>query len=477
MTPTEHASAPACGQPEDAARSTDSADFETHLKARLADRIDPQTLAMWIEPLSIRRGEGGRVAVFAPNDFVSTWVENHYLTLLREAAAALLGEPLHLELAVDPTLEMRPSPGSFEEPSTSPEEAAPRAARPEPVAGLCDRYTFERFVCGASNELAYSAARAVAADPGTRFNPMFVYGDAGLGKTHLLHAIAHAIRAHRPDLSIVLASAETFTNDYVQAARKGAYDTYRERYRSTCDVLLLDDIQFIAGRARTMEEFFHAFNALHEAGKQIVVTADRLPSELAGMEERLISRLSWGLVADIQPPDPELRRELIRRKARDDGLEVSDDVLEVLATPNFRNVRELEGIVTRAAALARLRGVPLDVGLARQTVAELRTVHPAAGSVTVEAVMRLVARHFGLKVAELKGPRRHKALARARMIAIYLARELTGMSYPALGAAFGGRDHTTMLHAVRRIESLVERDPTIADTVLVLRRRLERPDG
>ena len=443
------------------------------MRRALAERLDPQTLAMWVDPLALHPGTDGRVRVGAPNDFVATWVENHYLDLIAEAAGRALGRPVEVVLEVDPALE-RPAQVQAPDPDGA---AMPPAPRPSPPKGLCARYTFDTFVCGASNELAFSAARAVAADPGRRFNPVFVYGDAGLGKTHLLHAIAHALVAERPDLRVVLASAEAFTNEYVQAARSGAFETYRERYRRACDVLLLDDIQFIAGRTRTMEEFFHAFNALHEAGRQIVVTADRLPSELAGMEERLISRLSWGLVADIQPPDPGLRRALVRRKAAEDGLELDEAVVELLASPAYRSVRELEGVVTRAVALARLRGVPLDAPLARQTVAELRTAATAAPQVTVDAILRLTAKHFGLKVSELKGPRRHRALARARMIAIYLARELTGLSYPALGAAFGGRDHTTMLHAVRRIEALMASDPAVMDTVVVLRRRLERPDG
>jgi len=430
-------------------------------------------MAMWIEPLSFRGWTQEGIVVAAPSDFVATWVQNHYRDLLADAVAEVTGRRGPIRLCVDPALAADVEPAPSPPPPPAPTRTVPATAG----AGLCPRYRFDTFVCGASNELAYSAARAVAADPGTRFNPVFFYGDAGLGKTHLLHAIAHELTAQDPSRTVVLASAEAFTNEFVQAARTNDYEAYRARYRDACDVLLLDDIQFIAGRARTMGEFFHAFNALHEAGKQIVVTADRLPGELPGMEERLISRLSWGLVADIQPPDPTLRRALVRRKAEEDGLSLDDAVVEILAAPSFRNVRELEGLVTRTVALANLRGVTVDASLVRQSVAELGVARSQTRHVTVDEVQRTVARHFGLKLSELKGPRRHKALARARMIAIYLARELTGESYPALGAAFGGRDHTTMLHAVRRIEDLVAHDPTVADTVLVLRRRFERSGG
>ncbi len=340
-----------------------------------------------------------------------------------------------------------------------------------PPPQLSGRYRFHNFIKGAGNELAASAAWAAAHEPGTRFNPLFIYGGVGLGKTHLLHAIGHHIHAERPEQRIVYQSAERFMNEFIAAVRFNQFDEFRARYREQCDVLLIDDIQFIAGRDRTMDEFFHVFNVLYEAEKQIVVTSDRMPSEMQGMEDRLISRLNWGLVADIKPPDLETRVAILRQKAAHDRIDIADEVTLHLANVVRSNVRELEGSLVRVSTFAALKKVPITCEFVSEMLGG-----PAPNAqpppVSIESVQKVVATHFSVRIADLKGPRRHQGISRPRMIAMYLSRQLTGASFPEIGLRFGGKDHSTVINACKRIDSIQSDDRELRATVDTLRRQL-----
>ena len=287
-----------------------------------------------------------------------------------------------------------------------------------------------------------------------------------------LHAIGHHIHATRPGLRIVYQSAERFMNEFITAVRFNQFDQFRARYRDQCDVLLIDDIQFIAGRDRTMDEFFHVFNALYEAGKQIMVTADRTPSEMQGMEERLTSRLNWGLVADVKAPDLETRVAILRQKAEQDRIGIPDDVCVYLATLVRSNVRELEGALVRVATFASLKGKPITEAFVREVLGESAEAERRHAPITVEAVQKVVAQFFSVRIADLKGQRRHKGIARPRMIAMYLCRELTGASFPEIGLRFGGKDHSTVINACKRMASIQEEDPELRATITQLRAQL-----
>jgi chromosomal replication initiator protein len=353
--------------------------------------------------------------------------------------------------------------------SNSPAENRTSQSVPPPL-GLHARYCFETFVKGGCNELAASAAMAAADEPGRRFNPLFIYGGVGLGKTHLLHGVGLALHRKNPASRIVYLSAEQFMNEFVTAVRNNEFDQFRTRYRRDCDCLLIDDIQFIAGRDRTMDEFFHVFNALYEAGKQIVVTADRVPADMPGMEERLTSRLNWGLVADVQPPDLETRIAIVQTKAERDGLELSPVVALSIAELVRSNVRELEGALLRVTAFAQLRGVELDAEFVRATLGRMATDRPP---ISIDSVQKAVAAYFSVRIADLKGKRRHRGISRPRMIAMYLSRQLTTASFPEIGMRFGGKDHSTVINACKRIEELAQLDEELRTAVESLRSQLK----
>lgn len=437
----------------------------------LQPRLGAQTFDLWLRPIALREVDGDRLHLVAPNRFMKEWFENHYLGVVLDEIRAREGRDYQVEIQVGPTEDHQPagrSPEIFpalEVPSELP--AAARPARP-PAPPLSPRYRFDSFIKGASNELAASAAWAAAQEPGRRFNPLFIYGGVGLGKTHLLHAIGRTIHERNPELRIVLQSAERFMNEFIAAVRCNHFDEFRRRYREDCDVLLIDDIQFIAGRDRTMDEFFHVFNALYEAGKQIVVTADRVPADMQGMEERLTSRLNWGLVADVKAPDLETRVAILRQKAERDGIEISDRASLHIASLIRSNVRELEGALVRVSTFAALKGVAITVDFVSEVLGDQAAQHNVP-AVTIEAIQKAVANHFSVKIADLKGPRRHKGIARPRMVAMYLSRQLTAASFPEIGLRFGGKDHSTVINACKRIEGLQSADPELAASLRALR--------
>lgn len=341
---------------------------------------------------------------------------------------------------------------------------------PPPIEGLNAKYTFANFVVGPSNQLAHAAAIAAAGGGGPRHNPLFLCGGTGLGKTHLVHAVAHRFRSERPSSRILYVSAEKFVNEFVQALQEGRMNEFRARYRERCDLLLVDDIQFLASKTQTQEEFFHAFNALHQADKQIIVTSDKYPQQLEKMEERLVSRFSWGLVADIQGPELETRVAILRKKAQLEQIELSAEVVLFLAQTIRSNVRELEGTLIRLAAKSSLLGKQIDIEFARQELA--LTSNPRASEAGVEDIQRVVCHHFKLRTNDLLSKDRHKSIAFARHVAMYLCKQRLKCSFPELGRAFGNRDHTTVMSAVRKVDALRASDPEVRAHLEALERKL-----
>jgi len=441
----------------------------------LQPRLGEETYELWLRPLELVAIDADRIRLRAPSQFMKEWFENHYRAAVLEEIRSQPEAKGDIEIDIEVAATAAKDPtGSHEAVSklnadvTAP---APASTLPPPPVGLSERYRFDTFIKGASNELAASAARAVADEPGQRFNPLLLYGGVGLGKTHLLHAVGHELHERRPELRIIYLPAERFMNEFISAVRYNQFDQFRRRYREDTDVLLIDDIQFIAGRDRTMDEFFHVFNALYEAGKQIMVTADRTPSDMQGMEERLTSRLNWGLVADVKAPDLETRVAILRQKAEQERIGIPNDVAVYLAGLVRSNVRELEGALVRVSTFAALKGVPITEAFVREVIGDQTRDRPQA-QLTVEAVQKAVASHFSVRIADLKGPRRHKGIARPRMIAMYLSRELTGSSYPEIGLRFGGKDHSTVINACRRMAEIQETDPELRASIDSIRTQL-----
>lgn len=412
-------------------------------------------------------GLQGDTFLFAvPNRFAKEWVEQRLLGVIRGAIRAAAGRDVEIRVAVTET----PAPAAL--------PAAPAA--PAPVRALegqqlSPKYTFETFVVGAGNRFAHAAAMAVAEAPARAYNPLFVYGGVGLGKTHLLQAIGHRVLAGGAVARVAYVSSEKFTNELINSIRDDKTLEFRQRYRSV-DVLLIDDIQFLAGKERTQEEFFHTFNTLHEANRQLIITSDRPPREIPTLEARLRSRFEWGLITDIQPPDLETRIAILRKKAEMDGIAVPDQVAEFIAERINTNIRELEGALVRVVAYASLTRSPIGVELAADVLRDL--LPPVrARVVTIQAIQAAVAEFFGLRVEEMRSKRRTKGVAFPRQVAMYLSRELTDASLPRVGEEFGGRDHTTVMHACQRVREVLRRDAHLAASLKRLVEDLQRAGG
>jgi chromosomal replication initiator protein len=408
---------------------------------------------------------GDTLVLAVPDEFVKEWVEQRYAPTVAAAAARVAGRQLDVRVTVRPLEEV-----GDEEP---PRPVVPVLPLP-PVTDrpqLTPKYTFERFVIGSSNRFAHAAAVAVAEAPAKSYNPLFIYGGAGLGKTHLLHAIGHYAGNLYPQARIRYVSSEQFTNDFINAIRDDRAGAFQRRYRDR-DILLIDDIQFLEGKERTQEEFFHTFNALHNADKQIVISSDRPPKQIATLEDRLRSRFEWGLITDIQPPDLETRIAILRKKSSADGLNVPDDVLSFIASKVQSNIRELEGALIRVTAFASLNGSPIELALAEIV---LKDLFPDEGSreVSVPLIMAETASYFGLSIEDLTGSNRSRLLVTARQMAMYLTRELTDLSLPKIGQAFGGRDHTTVMHATQKIRGLMRERRSIYNQVQELTNRVK----
>jgi chromosomal replication initiator protein len=432
----------------------------------LAGRIQPHNFDMWLRPLSCREVDGARIVLVAPNRWLKEWFEDNYQDVVLEALRAQTAVDYEIVFEVkEAAVEAQP-----EAPVVATEEPAPAPVRQPQIGDLLPKYTFDAFVVGPSNQLAHAASRACAEVPAGKYNPLFIYGGVGLGKTHLVHAIGHRIKDKHPSFRIMYLKAESYMNEYINSVRNGKIDEFRKKYREKCDVLLMDDIQFLAGKDRTQDEFFHTFNSLFETHKQIVITADKYPHEIPDLEDRLRSRFQSGLIADIQTPELETRIAILKKKAELDDIDLPDDVAIYLATNIKSNVRELEGLLIRVAAFAGLQDQAITVEFAKETLKNF--LSQASHTLTVEGVQKEVAAYFNVKLSDLKSPKRHQAIARPRQIAMYLARKLCKTSYPELGQKFGGKDHTTVLSAFRKIEGLVTTDPKTRHTVEELERHL-----
>ena len=410
------------------------------LQRELERDLDPDEFATWFRPLRVQREDKDRLVLVAPNDHFVNALEQSYRPAVNRAIAGLRGPQFRVLFSLAD--KERPAPA-----------VAERAA---PTPPLDPRYVFDNFVVGNSNQFAHAAARAVAESPAHSYNPLFLYGGVGLGKTHLLHAIGHEIQRRQPGWRVLYLVAEQFVNELINSIRFERMPAFRERYR-TVDVLLIDDVQFVGGKERTQEEFFHIFNALHDTQKQIVISSDCPPRQIPTLEERLHSRFEWGLIADIQPPDIETKVAILRKKAEDERVEMSENVALFIASKVKTNIRELEGSLIRLIAYGSLTGRDIDLPLAQEVLRDL--LHTEDKPVSIEMIQKFVADHYNVKLAELKAKNNSKAVAVPRQIAMYLTKTLTHASLPEIGKGFGGKHHSTVIHSVRKIDGLRKRDP------------------
>ena len=437
----------------------------------LKGEVGAQGFDTWFRSTRAVAWQAHTVVIEVPNRFVRDWLLEHYAEVIDRCLRQVAGEPLTLDIRVGTSIAAQAGPGEeLPRPEAPPAPALPARPAPTPAElGLHQKYTLESFVVGSSNRFAHAAAMAVATSPGRAYNPLFIYGGVGLGKTHLLHAIGLHVLAHQPRAKILYLSSEHFTNQLITAIQTRSTVKFRERYR-TVDVLLIDDVHFIAGKESTQEEFFHTFNALYDAHKQIVLCSDRPPKEIRGLEERLVSRFEWGLLTDVQPPDLETRIAILRKKAEAHPVRVPDEVMTFIAERVRSNIRELEGALIRVVAYASLGGHELTAAMAQDVLKEL--VLEEAKRVSIDDIQHQVAAYFDIRAADMKTKRRTKQVAYPRQVAMYLARGLTDASLPAIGESFGGRDHSTVLYACEKIEGLVRTTPEIARVVDHLRQTI-----
>jgi len=449
-------------------RELTAEDLWNEVADRLKDALNDTTFRTWFDQV-----EGGDVSEEAvvltvPNDFTRNWIEAHFFGLVQAAVRELTGDERPVRLAVRTQRDPNEAAVAAETGSSS---VTPPARTPS--GGLNPKYTFDSFVIGSSNRFAHAAALAVAEAPAQAYNPLFIYGGTGLGKTHLLQAVGQYVDEHSSTLGVKYVTSETFMNDFINSLRDKRIEGFKQRYRNY-DLLMIDDIQFLEGKERIQEEFFHTFNSLYEAGRQIVISSDRPPREISTLEERLRSRFEWGLLTDIQPPDLETRIAILRKRVKTDGIHVPDpQVLTFIASRVSTNIRELEGALTRVVAFSSLTGRLMTVDLARDV---LRDVFPQgeAAEVSIERIQETVIDRFGLSLDELCGERRSQNIVYPRQVAMYLSRELTDSSLPKIGRHFGGRDHTTVIHATTKIARLIREDRSVYNLVQELTARIKQ---
>ncbi len=429
-------------------------DVVLQLVDSLKTKVSELNFNNWIKPATFSMGSSGHLKIEVPNKFIRDWITENYLHLIKFELFKITSTEHELMFEITP-----------EESLSLPKKVEPKTHSENQKLSeqFSSKYTFETFVVGSSNQFAHAAAMAVGNAPAKTYNPLFIYGGVGLGKTHLLSAIGHEILKKNKNARIIYISGESFTNELINSIRYEKMFEFRKKFRDSCDVFLVDDVQFIAGKERTQEEFFHTFNYLYESRKQVVLTSDRVPRDITQLEERLRSRFEWGLIADIQPPDVETRVAILKKKAEHDQILISDDVAMFLATNIRSNVRELEGSLIRVSAFASLVGSEITVDLVKEV---LKNILPDnSRHLTVESIQKLVADHYHIKLAELKSSRRLKTLTGPRQIAMYLCRKYVKSSFPELGLKFGGKDHSTVVHAVQKIEKKISEDPSFKKEV------------
>jgi chromosomal replication initiator protein len=453
----------------------------------LRPKVNPSNFEKWFLPLKCHGIKDNCLILDAPNRYIKEWFEDNFMDSALEALEKT-GNPIY-RIRIRIREQEFPKPNSerqntkadlqassFSSQSsrrsspTSPPPSQPPSQPPGQTA-LGGGYTFDSFVVGPSNQLAHAASLAVAEHPARKYNPLFIYGGVGLGKTHLLSAIGNEVRRRRNSWNINYITSERFVVEYINHIRKNRIDHFRKKYRHDCDILLIDDIQFIAGKDRTQEEFFHTFNILYEARRQIVLTSDQFPHEIPGLEDRLRNRFQWGLIADIQSPELETRIAILKKKAESDNISLPDDVAQYLATHIKTNVRELEGALIRLSAYSSLHGRAITIEFAQDSLKSL--IERPDIPLSVDRIMDEVCAHFDVKVSDLKGKRRHRSVSYPRQIAMFLARKLTDQSYPEIGAQFGGKDHTTVMAAVKKIKDLEKNDPATRSCLESLYKKID----
>lgn len=431
---------------------------------RIETKVNSYSFHSWFSHTSLVRDDGSTVFVRVNDHAAVEWMHKHYTAVVAEALAEVGRARVTVVFLPEGTAPG--DPGDLTETAVlEPAEPEPEESSPGGVGGLSPRYSFETFIVGASNQFAHAACRAVAEAPSRSYNPLFLYGGVGLGKTHLMHAIGHYILTHSPGLKLTYISAERFMNEVINAIRYDRILEFRERYRGV-DILLVDDIQFIVGKERTQTEFFHTFNALHDAQKQIVLSSDCPPHQITELEERLRSRFEWGLIADIQPPDLETKIAILKRKADAEGVFLPDDVALFMAGRIKSNIRELEGSLIRLLAYASLTGRELSMPLAQEVLRDV--LRPEERAVTIDMIQKFVAEYYQLKPAELKSRNNSKSVAMPRQVAMYLCKALTNASLPEIGKSFGGKHHSTVIHSVRKVEDMRQHDQSFNNLVNTL---------
>ena len=424
----------------------------------LKKNLSVPTYETWFKPVELKAETGETVILKVPSEFAKEWLETKYLSLIKSALTEIRKKPTNVEIVIE-------------------EKEQKTAPPPKITVGdvtLNKNYTFENFVVGNGNRLAYAASYAIAKNPGKTYNPLYIYGGVGLGKTHLLQAIAHYIVKNFPNLKIIYTTTEKFTNEVIYAIQNARdnrrlIDQFHRQYR-TVDVLLIDDVQFLAGKERTQEEFFHTFNTLHDAGKQVVLTSDCPPKEIATLQERLTTRFEWGLVADIQAPDFETRVAILKKKAEIEEINISDEVLFYIAKHIYSNIRELEGALVRIVATASLANEEITFDFTKRTLSDI--IHPTKDPITTKKIKKVVAEYFNIPEKSLIEKRRSQNIAMPRQIAMFLSRELTDSSLPQIGKEFGGRDHTTVMHACAKIKNELQKQETMQALINEIKKRL-----
>jgi len=461
-------------------QTIESSSIWEKVKAELNELLPSDIYESWFSSVTFLKAEGSNVVLGVQNDFSAIWINDNYLDLLSKSFHRYLGHPVSISLqnegecleeqalanaAASPRLASRGDSRLRSTPS-------PKPARESFDANLNPRNTFQNFVIGSNSQLAHAAAIAVAHAPAGAYNPLFLYGDTGLGKTHLMHAVGHHIRETNPNSRVAYLSSEKFTNEFIRAIQENTLTKFRQRYRSV-DVLLLDDVQFLSGKERIQEEFFHTFNDLFESQKQIFLSSDRPANEIAKLESRLVSRFQWGLVTDIQMPDFETRVAILRKKAEQHNFQVQGDVVNFIAEHIVKNIRRLEGALIKVCSYSSLTGKRLDISTCEELLRDV-IIDKARQQLTIDAIQRKVASYFELRHSDMLSRRRPNHIAVPRQIAMHLARELTKHSLQDIGEAFGGRDHGTVIHACRQVENLISQDESVRHSVEYLRTQLAK---
>ncbi|MEA3465499.1 MAG: chromosomal replication initiator protein DnaA [Thermodesulfobacteriota bacterium] len=423
-------------------------------------KINPQHFKTWIYPIIFKKIEKEQIYLSVNNKFIKEWIVKNYINIIKNITTEITGINYDINIIIENT--------NNKISNTKIEKEIKPVNNPK-IFNINPEYTFEKFISGSSNQFASAAAMAVANNPATIYNPLFIYGGVGLGKTHLIHAIGNEIINNNRNINVSYYSSEKFTNELINSIRYGKMDEFRNKFRSI-DVLLIDDVQFIAGKERTQEEFFHTFNSLHESHKQIVVTSDKFPKEIPGLEERLRSRFEWGLIADIQPPDIETKQAILEAKAEQNKIILPEDVALFLSNSVISNIRELEGYLIRIGAYSSLTSTPISIEMAKNILKDI--IIESSKELTIEDIQKKVSIHFNIKISELKSSKRIKSIVVPRQIAMYLCRQLTSSSFPEIGEHFGGKDHSTVIHAIRKIEKNIETDNYLRSSLKTIKNTL-----